>query len=276
VTDAAQLGDIVGRIRVPAGEPAAFARRDPADKLGLEGKGSAGELVARLLDELRELQARLWAEDSRAVLLILQGLDASGKDGTIRRVFSGLNPQGCHVSSFGVPSELELEHDYLWRIHQACPRRGQIGIFNRSHYEDVGVVRVKALVPEERWRRRFRHIREFERMLVEEGTTLVKVFLHMSKEEQRAQLQERLDDPTKTWKFRLGDLEDRERWDDFMAAYDEAIAETSSDWAPWHVVPADRKWARDAAVAALLVDTLRRLDPRYPDPPAELRGVTVR
>ena len=269
------MDDVAERVRVRPGEPASLGQRDPADRLGLDDEAAARAALDGVLDELRGLQERLWAEQERAVLLLLQGLDASGKDGTIRRVFTGLNPQSCRVVSFGVPCEPELAHDFLWRVHAACPRRGEIGIFNRSHYEDVGVVRVKQLVPEERWRARFRHIREFERLLSDEGTTLVKVYLHMSRDEQRKQLQERLDDPTKTWKFRLGDLDDRKRWDDFTAAYEEAITETSTEWAPWHVVPADRKWARDAAVASLLVQALRRLDPQYPAPSSDLPDVVA-
>jgi PPK2 family polyphosphate:nucleotide phosphotransferase len=209
------------------------------------------------------------------VLLVLQGLDTSGKDGTVRRVFSGLNPIACRVSSFRTPNELELDHDYLWRVHAACPGRGEIGIFNRSHYEDVGIVRVKQLAPEEVWRSRYRHIREFERLLADEGTAVLKVFLQISNEEQRERLQARLGDPTKTWKFRLADLEDRRLWDAFVAAYEEALTETSTDWAPWYVVPADHKWVRDVAVATLLVETLRRMDPHYPPPPPALQGVVV-
>jgi PPK2 family polyphosphate:nucleotide phosphotransferase len=261
-------------LRVEPGKQADLAGRDPGDRLGLD-KDASETLVEELVESLRDLQARLWAEDRRSVLIVLQGMDTSGKDGTIRRVFSGVNPMAVRVASFGVPSEEEREHDYLWRVHEVVPRRGEIGIFNRSHYEDVGVVRVKQLVVEEVWRRRYRHIRELERLLTDEGTTVLKVFLHISRDEQRERLQARLDDPTKTWKFRLGDLDDRKLWADFMAAYEEAITETSTDWAPWHVVPADRKWVRDVAVASLLVDTLRRLDPQYPEPPDDLAGVVV-
>jgi PPK2 family polyphosphate:nucleotide phosphotransferase len=260
---------------VKPGKPAALAERDPAATLGLSGKDAAGEEASRLAGELRGLQERLYAEGRRALLVVLQGLDASGKDGAVRSVFAGVNPQGCHVTSFKAPSELELDHDYLWRVHAACPRRGEIGIFNRSHYEDVGVVRVKQLVPEEVWRRRYRHIRELERTLVDEGTTVLKLFMHISKDEQARQLQQRLDDPTKTWKFRLGDLDDRKLFDDFVVAYDEAITETSTEWAPWHVVPCDHRWVRDVAVATLVVETLRDMDPQYPEPPPELRGVHV-
>ena len=266
---------LVEHVLVTPGEPALLAERDPRDRLGLGGKREAEELTVGLGDELRELQSRLWAEDRRSVLLVLQGLDTAGKDSTIRRVFSGVNPLACRVASFKAPSEDDLDHDYLWRVHAACPGRGEIGIFNRSHYEDVGVARVKKLVSEETWRRRYRHIREFERLLADEGTTMVKVFLHISTDEQRKRLQERLDDPSKTWKFRLADLEDRRLWDAFMAAYEDALTETSTEWAPWYVVPADRKWVRDIAVATLLVETLRRLDPHYPPPPEDLADVVV-
>jgi PPK2 family polyphosphate:nucleotide phosphotransferase len=265
---------IVEEIRVGSRKPARLAERDPADRLGLE-KAEAADSITELVEQLSGLQDRLWAENTRSVLLVLQGLDTSGKDSTIKRVFSGMNPQACRVASFKAPNEGELDHDYLWRVHAACPRRGEIGIFNRSHYEDVGVVRVKQLVPGEVWRRRYRHIREFERMLTDEGTTVVKVFLHISEDEQRKRFQARLDEPTKTWKFRLGDLDDRALFDDFVAAYDEALTETSTEWAPWHVVPADRKWVRDVAVATLLVETLRRLNPQYPPPSEDLAGVTV-
>jgi PPK2 family polyphosphate:nucleotide phosphotransferase len=263
------------RLLVKPGEPAGLAARDPATRLGLAGKAEAGELVRGLVEELFELQARLAAEATRAVLLVLQGLDTSGKDGTIRRVFRGLNPQGCRVTAFKSPSEGELAHDYLWRVHAVCPARGEIGIFNRSHYEDLVTVRVKTLATEEVWRRRFRHVREFERALTDEGTTVLKVFLHISRGEQRRRLQSRLEDPAKMWKFRPEDLADRRLWHDFMTAYDETLTETSTEWAPWHVVPADRKWVRDAAVATLLVETLRSLDPRSPPPPAGLEAIVV-
>jgi PPK2 family polyphosphate:nucleotide phosphotransferase len=265
---------LLDEILVGPGEPARLRERETAGRLGLV-KDEADDVVGGLVEELRDLQDRLWAENRRSLLLVLQGLDTAGKDGTIRRVLTGVNPQACRVAAFDVPVGAELERDFLWRVHAVCPGRGELGIFNRSHYEDVGIVRVKQLAPEEVWRRRYRHIREFERLLADEGTTVVKVFLHISKEEQRQRLQARLDDPRKTWKFRLGDLEDRTLFDEFLAAYDEAIGETSTEWAPWHVVPADRKWVRDIAVATLLVDTLRKLDPRYPRPPVELKGVEV-
>jgi PPK2 family polyphosphate:nucleotide phosphotransferase len=205
----------------------------------------------------------------------LQGLDASGKDGVIRRVFVGVNPIGLEFRSFGVPAGAEVEHDYLWRIHAALPARGKVGVFNRSHYEDVVAVRMRELAPEEVWRRRYEHIRAFERMLVDEGTAIVKVFLNVSREEQRARLQERIDDPRKRWKFRRDDLVVRERFADWIAAWDDALSETSTDFAPWHVVPADRNWLKALAVAELLCATLERLDPELPEPESGLEGLRV-
>ncbi|MCC6223975.1 MAG: polyphosphate kinase 2 family protein [Thermoleophilia bacterium] len=260
---------------VPPGRPAGIRERDPADRLGLDGKEESQALVDELIAELRGLQERLWAEARRSLLLVLQGLDTSGKDGTIRHVFRGVNPQGCRVASFKAPTVTELAHDYLWRVHAVCPARGEIGIFNRSHYEDLLVVRVRELVPRAVWRRRYRHVRELERLLAEEGTTIVKVFLHLSPDEQRARLQARIDDPEKRWKFRAGDLEDRALWDAYTDAYEDALTKTSTAWAPWYVVPADRKWVRNAAVASLLVETLRELDPRFPEPVEDLSSIVV-
>jgi PPK2 family polyphosphate:nucleotide phosphotransferase len=218
---------------------------------------------------------KLAAEATRAVLVVLQGMDASGKDGTIRHVFTGVNPQGCRVVSFDVPTKNELAHDYLWRVHAHCPARGEIAIFNRSHYEDVVAVRVRGLVPKRVWKRRYEHIRGFERMLTDEGTTVLKIFLQVSRDEQGRRLQERLDDPEKRWKFRAGDLDDRKLWDDYMAAYEDAIRETSTEWAPWFVVPADHNWVRNLAVGEILVDALDRLHLQLPKPDPGLDGVEV-
>jgi PPK2 family polyphosphate:nucleotide phosphotransferase len=256
---------LAARLRVEPGSPAGLADRDPRDTLGLE-KESGKELLGALHERLEVLQQRLYAEAERSVLLVLQGLDASGKDGVIRSVFGGLNPQGCKAVSFRVPTATELAHDYLWRVHALLPARGEIGVFNRSHYEDIVAVRMHRLAPEAVWRKRSGHIREWERMLDDEGTALVKVFLHVSKEEQRERLQERIDDPEKRWKFRRDDLKVRERFDEYVAAYEDALTETSTDWAPWYVVPADRNWLKAAAVAQLLVDALERLDPHLPAP----------
>lgn len=265
----------ITRLQVKPGSKADLADRDPADRLGLSDKAQARQVVEDLSVELDGLHQRLWAEEKRSVLLVLQGLDTSGKDGAIRRVLSGLNPQGTHVVSFKAPSDLELAHDYLWRIHVACPARGHLGVFNRSHYESVVTERLIGVIDHDQCRRRYRHICEFERQLAEEGTTMVKVFLHISKDEQRERLQARIEDPLKNWKFNAADLETRKQWDEYQKAYDEAITETSTDHAPWHVVPGDRKWVRDVAVATLLVETLRRLDPRVPPADPTLKGLVV-
>ena len=209
------------------------------------------------------------------MLLVLQGLDASGKDGTIRRVFTGLNPQGCDVESFKAPSATEAAHDFLWRIHQALPERGDIGIFNRSHYEDVVAAQVVGAIDDGRRKRRYEHINAFEKMLHEEGTTVVKIFLNVAKDEQRARLQQRLDDPEKRWKFERGDLDTRARWDTYIRLYDAAIEATSTKWAPWYVVPADHKWVSGVAAASILVDTLTDLDPKVPAPSPSLDGIVI-
>jgi PPK2 family polyphosphate:nucleotide phosphotransferase len=262
-------------LRVAPGSDPALGQRDTLDVPGLEDKAAAKQLLEQLEGRLGKLQTRLFAEGERSVLLVLQGLDASGKDGVVRTVFTGVNPQGVRVVSFRVPTETERAHDYLWRIHAALPARGEIGIFNRSHYEDVVAVRMHALAPDDVWRRRPEHIREWERMLVDEGTALVKVFLNVSREEQRKRFQERLDNPEKRWKFREDDLEVRERFDEYLAAWDDVIEETSTEWAPWHVVPADRNWVKSTAVAMLLVEVLERLDPKLPEPEPGLEGLVI-
>jgi PPK2 family polyphosphate:nucleotide phosphotransferase len=247
---------------------------DPLETFGWD-KETAKLHLADELVVLSDLQTRLFAAKREAVLVVLQAMDAGGKDGVIRSLFTGLNPAGVHVSSFGVPSDEEQSHDYLWRIHHRCPASGVIGIFNRSHYEDVVVVRVKQLVPAARWRRRFGHIVDFERMLADEGTHVVKLFLNISKEEQRARMQDRIDSQDERWKFRRGDLDDRALWDDFMNAYADAITKTSTDAAPWYVVPADRKWVRNLVVARILRHHLERIDPQYPEPEDDLDGLVV-
>jgi PPK2 family polyphosphate:nucleotide phosphotransferase len=259
-------GALLEQLRVIPGEPARLSDRDPRDTLGLE-KDDAEEQTKKLRDRIDELQYLLFAEAEHAVLLILQGVDASGKDGAIRRVFSGVNPQGVHVTSFKAPVGAELEHDYLWRIHAVLPRRGTIGVFNRSQYEDIVTVGVLGLFPEAVWKRRGAHIREFERMLADEGTSIAKVFLNVSREEQRERLQERIDNPRKRWKFRPGDLEVSERYDQYVAAYEAAITETSTEWAPWYVVPGDRNWVKAFATASIVCDLLERIDPKLPEGP---------
>ncbi len=266
---------MIDRIRIEPGTKPKLAKRDGNDKLGLHGKEQA---VARLADcrqKLEKLQQRLYAESKHSVLLVLQGLDASGKDGVIRTVFEGVNPQSCIVASFKAPTSNELQHDYLWRVHAKLPARGEIGIFNRSHYEDVVAVRMLELAPEEVWKRRPGHIVAWEKMLVDEGTTIVKVFLNVSREQQRLRLQERIDDPEKRWKFRQSDLAVRARFDDYIAAYDEVIEQTSTDYAPWYVVPADHNWVKATAVAELLVAALERIDPQLPEAEEGLEGLVV-
>lgn len=249
-----------------AGTGAELGRFDPGATFGWD-KAAAKSALAGEQVRLAELVSRLYAQRRDALLVVFQGVDAGGKGGTIRTVFAGLEPAAVHVASFGVPSEEEREHDYLWRVHARLPRRGTIAVFDRSHYEDVLVVRVRELAPEEVWRRRYGHIREFERMLTDERVHVVKFFLDVSKEEQRRRFQDRIDDPAERWKFRLGDLDDRARWGDYRAAYQAALRETSTRHAPWYVIPGDRKWVRDLAVARILRHHLERIDPQYP--PAE-------
>jgi len=237
---------------------------------GAPSKDDALAKVVRLSARLDELQNALYAEGRRAVLVVLQGLDTSGKDGTVRKVFRELNPQGLSVTGFKAPSPVELAHDYLWRVHEAVPARGTVGVFNRSHYEDVLVVRVHQLVPESVWRPRYEQINRFERHLVENGVTVLKFFLHISRDEQRQRLLARLEDPTKYWKFSPHDLEERKLWDAYTAAYEEVLERTSTDLAPWYVVPADKKYLRDLLVAEVVTETLERLDPAYPGPPEGL------
>lgn len=264
------------RFRVTPGTDAPMAGRDPSSSEGFDGgKAESRQTLRSLNTRLGELQELLWAEQMRSLLVVLQAMDTGGKDGTIRHVFRGVNPQGVKVWSFGAPTPAELAHDFLWRVHDRVPAAGTIGIFNRSHYEDVLVARVKSLVPEERWTKRYRHIRDFEQMLTDEGTVIVKLFLHISKEQQRKRLQARLDHPAKTWKFDKSDLADRELWGDYEEAYRVAIAETATDSAPWYVVPSDRKWYRNLVVSSILIDTLERMDPRPPEPDPGVEGLVV-
>lgn len=263
---------VLDRLRV--GEHLDLGDHDPAENFGWD-KAAGKAALAPELAELARLQTLLFAEGRRSVLVVLQAMDAGGKDGVLRNVFTGLNPAGVTVTSFGVPSEAELARDFLWRVHAHAPADGRIGVFNRSHYEDVLVVRVKGLAPEAVWRRRYEHIRAFERLLVDEGTAVVKLFLHVSAEEQRQRLQDRIDSPDERWKFRRGDLDDRKLWPQYMAAFHDALVETSTADAPWYVVPADRKWVRNLVVAAILRRTLEDLDPRYPEPEEGVAGLVV-
>jgi PPK2 family polyphosphate:nucleotide phosphotransferase len=268
--DAAALLD-----RVRVGSKLDLRRHDPRETFGWQKERGKAELRGEV-SRMAELQKVLFAEGTRSVLVILQAMDAGGKDGTLREVLRGLNPAGVRVAAFGVPSEQELSRDFLWRVHKEVPSVGQIGVFNRSHYEDVLVVRVKKLAPREVWRKRFAHIRRFEQMLLDEGTTIVKLFLHVSNDEQRQRLQDRIDDPDERWKFRRGDLDDRELWPQYMRAYRDALVRTSTPEAPWYVVPGDRKWVRNLVVATILRHTLERMDPQYPPPPEpDIAGLAV-
>lgn len=264
------------RWRVKPGKRPDLDGIDTRSTDGAPGDKETTKLVTKgLVAELAEGQNRLWAEGERSVLLVLQALDAGGKDGTIRKVFSGVNPQGVRVASFKVPSTKERSHDFLWRIHAQVPARGEIGIFNRSHYEDVLVARVDELVPEKVWRKRYKAIRDFEEMLVDSGTTVLKIYLHISPDEQKERFQDRLDDPQKRWKFSAGDLKVRENWGAYREAYLDAIEETSTEEAPWFVVPADRKWYRDWTVMQILLGTFDRLDPQFPEEEPGLDGLVI-
>ena len=264
----------VESLRIKPGSRARLARRDPGETCGFD-KTSAQEATKKELDRLAALQERLWAESTRAVLVVLQGIDSAGKDGVINKVMEAFNPHGCPVTSFKVPSPDDLAHDYLWRVHQRVPRKGEIGILNRSHYEDVLIVRVHGLVPKRTWSKRYAQINDFERLLTENGTTIVKFFLAIDRDEQRQRFQARYDDPTKRWKFSMGDLDERKLWDDYQAAFEDAVTKTSTDWAPWYVIPANRKWFRDLAVARILADRIGALKPAYP-PEADLpKGLVI-
>ena len=262
------------RYRILPGTEVHLNAIDPAATDGLAEKAAAARLED-LNRRLEALQEMLYAGGRHKVLVVLQAMDTGGKDGVIRHVFEGVNPQGVRVAAFGRPTPAELSHDYLWRVHPHTPGAGEMVIFNRSHYEDVLVVRVHGLAPGETWTRRYRHINEWERLLAEEGTTILKFFLHISPEEQAERLAARRDDPAKRWKFRLGDLEERRLWSHYMAAYEEAITRTSTAWAPWYVVPADRKWFRNLVVAEVLVEALEALHMTYPAPAEDLAGVII-
>ena len=261
---------------VEPGSKVSLADFDP-DYRG-ELKKSDPEVKRRRKEAIKriyELQERLWAEGGQALLVVLQALDAGGKDGTIRHVMKGLNPQGVKVAGFKVPTDEELGHDFLWRVHLQTPRKGQIGVFNRSHYEDVLVVRVKQLVPEQVWGRRYDDINDFERLLHDSGTRVLKFYLHISKDEQKGRLQKRLEDPTKHWKFSSGDLHERVRWDEYMTAYEDALSRCSTEHAPWHIIPANRKWYRNLVVAETIRDTLEEMNPQWPEAKIDLSGVVI-
>ena len=254
----------VGRFLVKEGSKVRFEGLDPGDTPGFHGKDEGEKAIDAIIKNLDSLQELLYAEHKHRVLVILQGMDTAGKDATIRRVFEGVNPEGVRVAHFGVPSQEDLDHDYLWRAHRQVPEYGEMVIFNRSYYESVLVERVHELVPEKTWKRRYVQIVDFEQMLAEEGTTILKFFLHISKKEQAKRLQDRLDDPTKHWKFSRHDYDERPFWKEYMAAYAEAVERTSTHNAPWVVVPSDHGWFRDLVVSQAIVEALQGLDMKYP------------
>lgn len=266
--------DLAKKLLVPANRRIDLAKIDPAATPGLDKK-TAAELLESSRERLGELGYKLYAENRRSLLVILQGMDAAGKDGTIRKVMTGLNPQGCRVVPFKQPTSLELRHDFLWRIHQAVPAHGEIGVFNRSHYEDVLIARVHKLVQPAVWKARYEQINQFEQQLAASGTVIVKFFLYISRDEQRQRLQDRLANPTKNWKLSVADLEECKLWDDYVGAYEDVLSRCSTREAPWFVIPANHKWYRNAAVASILVETLERLKLRFPKGDPQLIGRTI-
>ena len=256
-------GSLRDKLRVKPGSRVDLAKWDPQETFG-RAKDEAAKETARDLERLANLQERLYAESKHGLLILLQGIDAAGKDGTVLHVMNGFNPAGVFVTSWKAPAGAEAAHDYLWRIHQRTPGKGEISIFNRSHYEDVLVVRVHKFVPENVWRRRFDQINAFEKLLTDEGTTILKFFLLITPEEQLQRFQDRIDDPAKRWKFKAADLEERKLWDQYTTAFEDALSRCSTDAAPWYIVPANRNWFRNLAVAQIVADTLDDMDPQYP------------
>ena len=260
---------------VPFGEKIKLSDYD-AGSTGEYGKKSeVKDLIRANLARMAELQELLFAEGKHALLIVLQAMDAGGKDSTIRHVMEAFNPQGCHVVGFGVPTELERTHDFLWRIHQHTPRLGHVVIFNRSHYEDVLIVRVNELVPEKVWQERYQHINNFERLLADSGVTILKFYLHISKDEQKTRFQERLDTKEKNWKFNPADLKTRVQWDSYMEAFEDVFAKCNHPWAPWYIVPANRKWYRNLVISTAIVEALEKLDMSYPPAPEGLEDIVI-
>ncbi|MFN8448497.1 MAG: PPK2 family polyphosphate kinase [Anaerolineae bacterium] len=262
------------RLIPKTGSKVSLKNYDPADTGGYDKKRARAE-EQELETRLATLQEMLYAQGTQALLVVLQAMDAGGKDSTIKKVFNSVNPQGVYVTSFKAPTAEELGHDFLWRIHANTPRRGYIGIFNRSHYEDVLVVRVNNLVPRAMWEKRYDQINEFEHLLYESGTRILKFYLHISKDEQKQRLQERLDRPEKWWKFAIEDLPVREQWDQYMEAYEVALTRCNTAYAPWHIVPANHKWYRDVVITRAIVETLEDMKVAYPQPKQDLSGVKI-
>jgi PPK2 family polyphosphate:nucleotide phosphotransferase len=263
------------RFHVRPHEKVKLSKRSPDDSAGIGSKERCEQALAKNIQRLFELQTLLAASNEYAVLIVLQAMDAGGKDGTIRHVMTGLNPQACRVTSFKVPSDDEARHDFLWRIHNAAPRRGEIGIFNRSHYEDVLVARVHKLVPKSVWQARYDQINEFEKNLAENNTVILKFFLHISKDEQKRRLEQRIQDPLKNWKISEADFAERRRWDDYTEAYEDALSRCSTKHAPWYVIPANKKWFRNLAVSQIIEDRMNSLHMKYPPPKVDLSKVRI-
>jgi PPK2 family polyphosphate:nucleotide phosphotransferase len=255
-----------GKFRADTAKKFSLSRHDPRDASAFDDKDKAKAQLVKDAEAINQLQDRLFAEGKHALLVVLQGIDCAGKDGTVRAVFNTCGPLGVTIKSYKAPSEEERAHDYLWRVHQACPPKGIIGIFNRSHYEDVLVVKVEKFAPADAIERRYDEINSFEKLLANSGTRILKFMLNVSKEEQAVRLQERVDDPDKQWKFKPSDLTTRAKWDEYMVAYDVAISRCSTDQAPWHIIPADRNWVRNAAIARIVRETLEEMNPKYPGP----------
>ena len=262
-------------VKVKAGQTIKLSKIDPNDTGKIKSKKEAKDLLAQNIERMAELQNILYAEGKHALLIVLQAMDAGGKDGTIRSIMSGVNPQGVQVTSFKKPTLEELAHDFLWRVHQVVPARSMIGIFNRSHYEDVLVVRVHNLVPPDVWQTRYDHINNFEHLLADSGVTILKFYLHISKEEQKERLQARLDQPHKRWKFNPGDLDERKLWNDYMQAYEVALSRCSNKAAPWYIVPANKKWYRNLIISETIVKTLESLNMQYPAPAESLDTLVI-
>jgi PPK2 family polyphosphate:nucleotide phosphotransferase len=264
------------RFRVKPGARVKLSAYDPAETKLMPDKEEAEKEIAKDIERLDELQERLYAENQRALLIILQGMDASGKDGTIKHVMSGVNPQACTVASFKAPAGEELKHDYLWRIELALPRKGYIGVFNRSQYEDVLAARVHKLVRSAVWKERYDQINRFEQLKTELGTSILKFFLHISKDEQKKRLEERLASPRKNWKFSAADAKERQLWGDYTDAYEDALSKCSTKWAPWYIIPANHKWYRNWMVARIIVEKLESLNPKYPPPKEDLSKIRIK
>ena len=271
-----KLKNLGGKLIVKPGARINLSKYDPQDTTGVKSKEEALAVVEGNRRKLEHLQSLLYAEKKHSLLIVLQGMDASGKDGTIRHVMNGINPQGCNVTSFKAPSAEDLGHDFLWRMHKAVPPNGDIGIFNRSHYEDVLIVRVHNLVPREVWSGRYGQINRFEQFLSENQVKILKFFLHVGKDEQKKRLQDRLADPAKNWKMSLQDLKEREFWNAYKSAYEEALTKCSTPWAPWYIIPADKKWVRNLAVSQIIIEALESLDMKYPTLDYDPRKIVVK